>query len=244
MRDNKHIFSLYIDSFSYSGKDIFIEKDSQLYRRIVSVLRLKENDSIIFFSKEIVITASFVRAEKKGLFFVPSKKEIVQKNKKKIVLLLPCLTLDSLKEVFFHAGQQGIAKIFFVKTEKEKKSIELKALSQKFFAAMIAGCEQAKQYAIPHVTWCWLSLEEVAARYEKIIAFYEKANRLFVQSSDLISSSDQELVVLAGPEGGFSSDEILFFKKRSETFLLQKLSPYTLRTIDVYFFAMVYLNSL
>ena len=115
------------------------------------------------------------------------------------------------------ATEVGIKKIHFIKTENsERKEINL----SRFKKIAISAMKQSKQFYLPEIIDIikYKDFLLTKSNHQKLIAHCNNNNEAHLAN---ISLESKPLIVLIGPEGDFSSNEI-------KTALLKKFSPISL----------------
>ena len=105
---------------------------------------------------------------------------------------------------------------------------------KRFQERAIQSLKQCGRLWLPEITFS-VSLEEALSRIQAPIRYfaYEKGGNALVQ---VFRELPPHLALVSGPEGGFSSKEVDFLKKRG--FLPLSLGPYVLRAETAAFFLM------
>lgn len=206
---NHHEFAIYYENLSalinqYSlGADIFL-KSSDLYYRLVTVLRLKPQDMCILFNRDYHIKVAF-----KSIF---KKEEIVlqllerQENKilkPEIVFYLPLLKREALEESVYSLVELGANGIQLINTEKVQRKWGGTKEFDRLSKIMIAAAEQSKNFKFP-VLHEPISLQEINFTCPTIFFDIHGDN---VLNSIKKLSKEQKISLLIGPEGDLTSQE-------------------------------------
>ena len=217
-----HIFAIYVNSL-----DQLDHKD--LHHRLIKVLRLELGREFVLFDSSFHISAkiNFIKNSKKLNLTLDLNNKI--KNKILSPNITVCLTLlkkDALEAALYNCVELGANKIQLIsssKSEKIKKNYNLK----RFNKILIAAAEQSKNFAINKLDPEILSLEDYLSDLKNIktnkICFDVNGQKI----NNLNLNKKQDLILLAGPEGGFTDLEIKNIKLNNFEFC--KLTPTVLR---------------
>jgi RsmE family RNA methyltransferase len=245
---NKHIFSIYSEEINKEKNEVakiyFIEsKSKDLIHRINNILRLKENDEIILFDTKNVFRTKIVDINKKRIKFEIVKSNPIKKQEKQINAYIPILDKKQLEEAFCILGQQGVNEIFFVKFEKDHNRNINEHQIERLKKALIAGCEQGKQFVIPKINENIIPFEtmiEIIKSNNETLFYFDKTGKLINDIVQQTKSFKKNISFTCGPEAGFSKREIELLKDKVGI----SLSSYTLRSIDTVKFATIFFRAI
>lgn len=222
---SKHSFALYYSSLNNisSGSTIVIKEDD-LLKRVQNVLRLRVGDHLILFNREMSVNCQVVQLEKKKICVSISQ---ITQNKilnPEITIALPLLKKEAFEQSLYNCIELGASKIVPYYSQKtHRKTLSSKDL-ERAKKLMIAGAEQAKYFAFPH-------LNEVVSLNEVVVL---KGQKIFfdpdgVSLHQVISQVNQNkpVVLLVGPEGDLTLEEKKNLKESNVKFC--KLTPTVLR---------------
>lgn len=229
MRDGKHRFAFFasLGGIKKDPGDIFSLQDADLQKRIVSILRMKQGDSVTLFDGTCVVEVVFEEVSKKNILCRLISLQNVQSVSPEIVCLLPLLKRDALEEAVSRLTILGVTTIQLIISEKSRQSI-----TEKEFARLrkvsIAAAEQSKQFALPvilkskSVEDC---LEAVQGQHLFLFDQHGSSSRAV-----LAQSYADSITVAFGPEGDFTESEKSLFKAKDFAPLV--LTQSILRTVD------------
>ncbi len=199
--------------------NIITVEDKNLYRHIIKVMRSKAGQRIMFLDEnemqyETVLTeinASSFSAEIKSSY----------RSKRKLPLNLyiaqSVLNSDAQMSSIQKATELGVKGIIPLYTDNcsVKESVIAAKIDkwQKIASESVKQCERAD---IPAV--CELSyLKDVINQYDRVIVFAEKYTdkNFFEYIKENPISKEQSILIIIGPEGGFSETEFSFFKEKN-----------------------------
>jgi len=253
MSHDKHQFALYTTALqSHAARKgmLCTIQDRALKHRVVSVLRVREQDQLIFFDTRRVVHVHLVDRKQmtKDTFTV----RVV--HAAPLVSLLPSITLcvgmtkrDALASVVYAATQMGVTRIQFLYTQKAGRYSILEAERARMHRIMIAAAEQSKQFVFPtvHNPVCLQRYCDDVVRDNQSCALYFAPNkpsiRQFLTRNYAINISSH-VHVFIGPEGGFSVSEKMVFEEAG--IHGYQLTPTILRTPEAVLVGIGILRSL
>lgn len=234
---SKHIFSFY---FFYDKKifnTIEIKKESDLFHRLIIVLRYKIGEIFTIFTETYFYTCKIDEITKQKITCSVIKKHEITSNKKKITAYIPLLEKEHLTQVLYTCGQEQIDEIFFVKTNLcHIKKLEENDF-ERFKKVTLAGCEQAKQYKIPTIKTEILSIEKI--NFTDLYFFSESSTKTI---ADIIPLPTNNIKFFCGPEAGLTEQEEKILMQYSAYCI--NLGKNILRSRDVLSFASIFFRSL
>jgi 16S rRNA (uracil1498-N3)-methyltransferase len=235
-----HMFSIYIKNLSslladVKEKQLFVCNNKNLHKRLTRVLRLKPEEHVILFDKHIHVTcclqAKTYKQNKQVSVFILK----IEENKPfvpEIVLCPSLLKKNSFEDLVYVAAAMGVHIICPVLSEKVKRVWGGSKERERLEKIIIAACEQAKCFSIPELCEP-LSLTEYVQTIDaetRKIAFEVDGVPLFDVLHSLHNKTHKKVVLLFGPEGGFTNQEIDLMKNTGCTCC--KLTPTVLRSVD------------
>lgn len=201
-------------------KDDFIElNDSENFFHIVKVLRTKVNEKLKFIDEnKIVYETTVVEVDKKNLKAKIEKKYKTDRIlKNNLSLVLATLMTDAQNLAIANATQCGVKTIYPVISDN--CSVSEKSLNQKVekWAKIVnenfKQCERGDIVKISEIA----PLKETLLKFKKenVLIFAEKYENISIENSLKDIDKTSEIVVVIGPEGGFSNKEFDFFIKEN-----------------------------
>lgn len=234
---SKHIFSFYFFHEKKILNTLEIKKESELFHRLIVVLRYKVSDIFSIFTESYFYTCNIKEITKQKIICTIIETHEIAFNKKKITAYIPLLEKEYLSQVLYTCGQEQIDEIFFVKTDL----CHIKKLEQndfdRFKKITIAGCEQAKQYKIPTIKTEILSIEKI--NFTNLYFFSESSTNTI---ANIIPLSRNNIGFFCGPEAGLTVKEEKVLKTYSAHSI--NLGKNILRSRDVLSFAAIFFRSL
>ena len=228
IRTEKHQFALYYEPINLIGLGVSFELlDSELIARIVSVLRLQKDETVILFNRSVQVTCLITNIAKKNITCSVISSSKTTSIKPEIIVLLPLLKREALESAIYFATVLGITTIQLVVTEKSgtwKGDKELERLER----IVIAAAEQSKQFSLPTINKpC--SLENAVERYVSI-RYKIHADVDGDQIGSYIAQYDKvsSWLISVGPEGDLVQQERDYLKTKQ--FYFTRLTPSVLKS--------------
>ncbi|MEO8405958.1 MAG: RsmE family RNA methyltransferase [Chitinophagaceae bacterium] len=198
----------YIDEYDVANKEIKLDEDTS--RHIVQVLRMKKEGQLnLTDGKGQLITAEIIDDHKKHCIVKVTHSQLTAANTQRTSIAVSLLKNSNRFEWFIEkATELGISEIIPLicsRTEKQKfRSDRMKNI-------LVSAMLQSQQVWLPvlHEPIAYEVLfrqEEVAATAQKFIAHCVETDKRNL--GDLINESLPSQMVLIGPEGDFTKEEI------------------------------------
>ncbi len=157
--DSPHLFSLYFPHLKQvlstaKSDNICFCKDAEFWHRIVSILRIQSEESIVLFDEnqraEVEILAPTYEKRRTVVFRVI---EVIPIKLLQPSLVLACGLLkgSGFESVVYNATQMGVTQIVPLITKKVQREWHHKREHDRLKRVMIAAAEQSKQYALPEL---------------------------------------------------------------------------------------------
>lgn len=176
------------------------------------VMRCKCGEIVKFINKEKIVykTKTIEIGKKKGKF------EIIEKYKSERELdfdICLCFSIlkNALQEAISNAVQTGVKTIQPVSSDYcavKNKTIKIDKL-QKIALENFKQCERAD---IPQILE-EKKLKDFLSNKENVIVFGERKVNSTLKDAISKINKNEEIIIVIGPEGGFSDEEFDFFKK-------------------------------
>jgi len=209
---------------------IFEVPNKELYHRIIKVLRLRVNDSIILFNSTLNIRCA-IHTINKDKFSL--RVEQILHNKAltpQICWILPLLKKEAFEDCLYTLTEMGIQEIQPVITRKSQQ-IAPYLESDRANNIMITAAEQSKQFILPKIhnvepldkIFQSLELEEPGSK----IFFDPEGLPFFDVVTNLKQTNTTKIICAIGPEGDLTESEKQLFK--SYNFQFCKLTETVLR---------------
>lgn len=228
MKDQKHNFALYYPELSnkQSVKLSIVQPD--LVHRIVKILRLKLDDTITVFNREIFATGKIKSLDKKLVAIDVASQG---KNKK----LVPHITvaLGVLKKNHFEQALYSCAELGadVVQPIKFAKSVLQKNDHERDQRILISAAEQSKNFRFPEYKDS-ISIDEFLSQMDFKNVIYVYCDVSGKPALDVVQDlkSSKNIVLIVGPEGDLTIDEKEGLKKAGVLFMT--LTPTVLRSVQ------------
>ena len=200
--------------------DLIILKDKELLRHITLSLRVKVGEIIKFIDKdEIVYKSKIISVEKNKIEAnVIEKAKSKRKLSKNIYLAQSILKGESQFLAISNAVQTGVRGIFPVISDNcavkpPKDTIKMQKVSLEAFKQ----CERGDLPIIYDIS----PLKNVLNKFKNVIIFGERCCNSNLKKA--LSKMKDDILVVIGPEGGFSNSEFEYFKQKEYDII--SLSP-------------------
>ena len=205
--------------------------DAELLNHLVNALRIKTGEKLLLFDENKVRYETVITEVSKKEAEVKIEKKYLSKRFLDLNLYLACSILkpDGFFELISGVTQIGIKGLIPLYTENcavSKKQTENKIQKwQKISDESVKQCERADFMEVFPIS----SIKNLDySTFDKIIVFseIEKENTLKSIIKNNVKKDDK-ILVITGPEGGFSKDEFTFFEEKK--FLSAKISNLILK---------------
>lgn len=209
--------------FPIKTKDIIDKKvfitDKNLIKHIVNVLRLKVGDELLLLDEnELAYTAKILEANKEQIIA-----EILsfEKSKRKLNFrldLVQCVLKSGAMEVVIQKMTElGVKNIYAVPSFRSVPKYSLKdgnSKVEKWLKICDESCKQCERADKPNVFYIekFEKLSDLTKNYDIVIACVERSSEKTLKDV-LRKTKYNKVLVIIGPEGGFETKEIEFFKE-------------------------------
>lgn len=179
--------------------------DLEESRHAIQVLRLREGDAIqIVDGQGILYSARITKADAKKCLFEVIERKVIERRKCLVhIAIAPTKNIDRTEWFVEKAVEIGVEKItFFQCQHSERKVINLERIQKVAVSAM----KQSGQAWLPSIEGLVdFNTVLTAKEKEKFIAHVDSNNPLHLKDA---YTKNSEYVVLIGPEGDFSQQEL------------------------------------
>ena len=205
--------------------------EEKYYIHLIRVIRLKMGDQIVLYNE--------INGEWLSTISDINKKKVTATTIKQFKSPMPDLPIDLLfspiknlnsESIVRQATEMGVQKLYptlFTRTVMKKVNRE------KFEAYAIGASQQCGRFSIPYIGNLLKISDQKSLLSEKIVLFFDEnltgKSTLDVAKELLGKNNYQDLLVIIGPEGGFTDDERKFIKQNSKTFFDIHLGPRILK---------------
>lgn len=204
-----------INTSDINGNKIII-KDNELYKHIIKVMRSKIGEKLLFLDENEIQYETIIENISQNSFECKINKQYKSKRKLPLNLYIAQSVLNSDAQIsaIQKATELGVKGIIPIYTDNcaVKESV-IKNKAEKWQKIAVESVKQCERCDIP-IVFKMSYLKDVVNKYDKVIVFAEKyADKNFFEyiKSNPIDRKESILVII-GPEGGFSEKEFEFFK--------------------------------
>lgn len=230
-RDREHEFALYFHTLSQAVSDqadLLRIQDVPLMHRIIHVLRLEKEDTLVLFDENIHVRATILSVEKKAILCalqVAAQNVVVAPH---ITVWLPLLKREAFEETIYALVELGVNEIQLMHTIKEQRHWTGQKEMQRIRNIMVAAAEQSKNFAMAVVRDPRSISELVALKRDAHGIFFDvDGQALFEAASELKRAHNGRYIITVGPEGDLLDAEKFQLQKASFAFVC--LTPTVLR---------------
>ncbi len=244
----KHVFTIFFAQLSEIIKNSTDNKiqirDKDLYKRLISVLRLKFDERFILFDEKINATFALDKKtfDNKKVIYA----EFLQQNQNKslapeVIFCPALLKRSSFADVTYFAAQMGANEILPIITEKTQRKWGGSKEQERLQKIIVSACEQSKNFVLPKLNDP-LKLQDFLKDFRiedsriedskkiKKILFDPDGKPLIDLFNELNNKKIEKIFILIGPEGDFLDSEIDLIKKSG--FVFYKLTKAILRSTE------------
>lgn len=214
----------FINSKSLNNNMIEIS-DKENYNHIVKSLRIKIGESILLIDEDQIQYEGVIEKISQTSIEIKINKSYKSNRRLNFHLYLAQSPLRSeaqslIVEKATELGVDGIYPIF-----SDNCALKKSVISQKVVKWQKIMFEASKQCERAYVPTCFepLGLDKLlkTVRFDRVLAFVErnadKNLKHYINQNPILS--DEKILVIIGPEGGFSKDEFEYFNKNNITTL-------------------------
>lgn len=229
----KHQFAFYWQELSEKSlrqNETVTLKNSELFHRFVHILRLKTDETCIFFDAHKNIEVTIKSFDKKNMitFLIDAIKENVQ-LKPHITFLLPLLKREAFEHAIYSLVELGANEIQLVMTEKTQRKWGGAKELERLQRIMIAAAEQSKNFAMP-------TIHEPQELARILPELKQSCKKIFFDAQGVVAYNFfkelkkepvENLIALIGPEGDLTLQEKRNLQQYNVLFC--RLTPTVLR---------------
>lgn len=236
-----HKFAIYLKKLSSFISDLNVGDEtvfrvSDLRKRIINVLRLKENEAFILFDEEKNIEFLLLKKTFQNKKTLNVKIVSINKNellKPEVILCPGLLKKKYFEDAVYLASQMAATKICPILTSQVHKNWLDQKNIDRLEKILISACEQSKNFIIPSLEKpieLKTFLEKESFDNSKKVYFHINGKSLLDLLSELNQKKYEKIYLFFGPEGDFTKEELdLLRKYKIENY---KLTSTVLRSID------------
>lgn len=229
---DKHTFSFYsplviIDSWK-TGLTVIID-NVDLLHRLIKVVKVQQGDAYVLFDQQkhaLVETLSVLKKSIHVKIISIEKNDILAPS---IVYMLPLLKKEALEEAVYSLSEIGVTIIQLAITQKSRQQLFGSKEFDRLKNIVISAAEQSKNYRFPE-----LILPKKIKDFDQNIytgamkIVFDPAGPSFFEIRSSIINKN--IVLLVGPEGGLTVEELDFLDLKEFRFCA--LTSTTLRALQ------------
>ena len=193
--------------------------DKNLIKHIVSVLRLKANDELLLLDEEeISYITKILEANKEKISAEILSSEPSKRKLKFQLDLVQCVLKSGAMEVVVQKiTELGVKNLYALPSLRSVPKYSPKDASgkvEKWLKICDESCKQCERADKPNVFFIdkFEKLSELAKNYDLVIACVERSSDKTLKDVLRKAKKHEKVLVIIGPEGGFETKEIDFFK--------------------------------
>ena len=201
-----------------TGNEIAIT-DKDLYKHIIKVMRSKVGEKLLFLDENEIQYETEIENIEPSFFTCHIIKQYKSNRKLPLKLYVAQSVLNSDAQIsaIQKATELGVKGIIPLYTDNcaVKESI-IKNKIEKWQKTALESVKQCERCDIPKV-YEMAYLQDIIDKYDTVIVFAEKyADKTFSQFiKEKKVDKTKSILVIIGPEGGFSENEFEFFKQKN-----------------------------
>lgn len=227
----------YLPGLGSSQKDFILDEDNS--RHVVQVLRMTSRDQVrLTDGKGNVVLSEIIKADKKKCVLRQISSSHQTFTRRKICIGISLIKNNTRFEWFLEkATEIGVSEILPLICERTERD---HFRQDRMRSILISAMLQSKQSWLPELAEP-MQLKECISKsrqQQKFIAFVSEKEEAHL--SDLVNSNLNSQIILIGPEGDFSPEEIEIAIRNN--FLPASLGPTRLRTETAGIVAVTLLN--
>ncbi|MES1217032.1 MAG: RsmE family RNA methyltransferase [Bacteroidota bacterium] len=195
----------YISEYNAGQSEMLLDEETS--KHIVQVLRMKVSEQInLTDGKGNLLTAEIVDDHKKHCRVEIKSKTQIQRSKRNITIAISLLKNSNRFEWFLEkATEIGITEIIPLVCERTEKE---KFRQERMKGIIISAMLQSQQ--------CWLPILQEPIVFKKVVEEAQQQQKFIAHCmddtkanlSDLINDSLNSQIILIGPEGDFTKEEV------------------------------------
>ena len=202
-----HRFFYNFDKIEGSFLEVF---DYEIVNQIVNVLKIRKDENIIVFNNELELLCSLGEFNQKGIVLYVLEQKKIEKEDYNVNLYCSILKKDNFEFVVEKSVELGISDIYPIITSRTiKTNLNFERLNK----IIKEASEQSGGFGFSNV-FAIEDLRKVKINGNDLnIAFNMDGNNILENIMEIKKSKNINLFI--GPEGGWTDDELFFFKKNN-----------------------------
>ncbi len=213
--------------FLIKSTDVFenkIEiKDKDMYKHIIRVMRMKQNEEILFLDENEIRYEAEINEINHDSFSCIIKKQYKSERKLNLNIYLAQSVLNSDAQVSIiqkatELGVKGIIPLYSENCSVKESTIKLKIEKwQKIAVESVKQCERADIPKVYEEVKLEDFIENNTTGKKQIIVFAERntTKNFFQFIREKKIDRNEKILIVIGPEGGFSDREFELFKRNN-----------------------------
>jgi 16S rRNA (uracil1498-N3)-methyltransferase len=188
------------------GEEILVS-DAILLNHLINVIRIKKSESVLVLNgRGLCINTNIINIEKKFIRLKVNNWEHKQ-NPSNFSLALAITKKDALYESIRIATETGINNIFLINTQYSNKDYQVnEKIFEKLKKISINSLIQSNNLYLPQIYMQQDLFKLDLSTYDHVHLFHSKSSHHKNNFPNI--RSNQSNLILIGPEGGFSDEEI------------------------------------
>lgn len=208
-------------------KDIEITGD--LYHYLKNVVKVKKKEKFYLFNgqEKAIYHVHNIDTFDKVIYVKQECVIKVEGPHYKVDLVVGLLKKDNIELIIQKATELGVNDIYLTKLQNNVVKFESKKVDKKLMRyneiALSATC-QSKRSTLTTVYYKEKKEYIDFPQYDYIFFLYEQEgdNTLYSKLREIENLNNKKILVICGPEGGYSEEEVDFFKKKSQSVSINK----------------------
>lgn len=201
------------------NKNKIIISDKELYCHIIKSMRIRVGEDILFLDENEIQYETVVSEIKSNYFECEIKRQYKSKRKLEFDLYIAQSVLNSDAQIssIQKATELGVKGIIPLHTDNcSVKESVIKNKVPKWQKIALESVKQCERCDIPQV-FDLSYIKDVIDKYDKVIVFAEKyaQDNFFEYIRKNKINKNEKILVIIGPEGGFSENEFKLFKTKN-----------------------------
>jgi RsmE family RNA methyltransferase len=219
-----HVTNLNLSHLPHEKKKVYRSTDGAFIHRVKTILRLKEDDTVLLFDSSHHTMAFLKKVSPHELIFLVDGLEANVSLQRAITWWLPLFKKEAFEEALYSLTEMGVQFIQPLKTKKAARAWGSPKDYARAQAVMIAACEQSKQFNVP-VLYPVKELADCATEGTSLKLFFDATGESLIW----VLKDHREIPITAcvGPEGDLTVDEKNYLKEHG--FIFCKLTSTVLR---------------
>lgn len=202
----KHEFAIFYSDLPSSvlGSTIQLVESSMVHR-IVQVLRLKEGEHFILFTRYHWARVILQSITKKSCIVSVIAYHVNDMPQINCTVLLPVLKRESLESALYQCAAVGVTTIQLIYTQKTRSLHGAKEL-ERLQKIIIAAAEQSKNFSFPELVSPKAFLDVISIYQNHPLKLYADPQGVPLMTVGIYQKKDP-LIFMVGPEGDLTEEE-------------------------------------